>query len=118
MQQLQQRLTHLACCRVEVKGEVTCLTVEGSGKHLLWALRAGAQDAAPAGNSSYHRPRVHALSEKGSAVDGTRVGDATTEGGLPTDLKLQMVKRLLAMGIPITKHARSGRPHDTVLCPT
>ena len=24
---------------------------------------------------------MHALSEKGSAVEGTRVGDATTEGG-------------------------------------
>mmetsp|Transcript_36274 Transcript_36274/g.112244 ORF Transcript_36274/g.112244 Transcript_36274/m.112244 type:complete len:848 (+) Transcript_36274:242-2785(+) len=41
--------------------------------------------------------------------------DETTTGGLPADLKLQMVKRVLAMGVPIRKHAKRGSPHDTVL---
>jgi len=41
--------------------------------------------------------------------------DATHPGGLPDDLKLQMLKRLLSQGIAVRKHGRSGSPHDTIL---
>ena len=41
--------------------------------------------------------------------------DQTTPGGLPDDFKLQMLKRLLAKGIVVRKHGRSGKPHDSIL---
>ena len=41
--------------------------------------------------------------------------DQTTPGGLPDDFKLQMIKRLLAKGLVVRKHGRSGKPHDSVL---
>ena len=41
--------------------------------------------------------------------------DHATPGGLPDDIKLQMVKRLLNKGLKVRKHGRAGKPHDTIL---
>lgn len=41
--------------------------------------------------------------------------DHATPGGLPDDIKLQMVKRLLNKGLRVRKHGRAGKPHDTIL---